>query len=202
MYSYTGLVLIALNAEKDAKVWPRRPIWTPMIRDSKIQTESLVAGAESPLVSTYSFSKPLSSKFRVVVFLIHEGPRRTATSFGPRRARRTATATSFCPRRAAKGHEGPRRDHEELQRQNGNGSFFLFMEGREEHLYLILEGRGGPRKTATTTPLSAEDTEGRGELQRQLLFVHEGPRRTPLLTTKDSKGHEEHLFFIHEGHHL
>ena len=44
----------------------------------------------------------------------------------------------------------------------------------------------GPRRTATATPLSAEDTEGRGELQRQLqlLFVHEGPR-------KDTKGHEE-----------
>ena len=41
-------------------------------------------------------------------------------------------------------HEGPRRatkDHEELQRQNCNCNFFLFMEGREELLYLILEGR-------------------------------------------------------------
>ena len=127
---------------------------------------------------------PLSSKFRVVVFLIHEGPRRTATSFGPRRARRTATATSFCPRRAAKGHEGPRRTATaERQRQllfvhggprrtplfdprgtrratkNGNGNTF------------VRGGHGGPRRTATA------------ELQLQLLFVHEAPRRTAKYTS-------------------
>ena len=34
--------------------------------------------------------------------------------------------------------------------------------------FLSTKGRGGPRRTATATHLSTEDTEGRGELQRRL----------------------------------
>ena len=112
----------------------------------------------------------------------------------PRRTRRaaengncrTATATSFCPRRATK---------------NGNGNTFV-RGGRggprrtataELQLQLLFVHEG-PRRTATATPLSAEDTEGRGERQLQNcncnFFLstkgHEGPRSTPL--------------FIHEGY--
>ena len=118
-----------------------------MIRDSKIQTESLVAGAESPLVSTYSFSKPLSSKFRVVVFLIHEGQGRTPLLIheGPLRGTKNGNGNTF----VRGGHGGPRRTATaELQLQ------LLFVHE-------------GPRRTATATPLSAEVAEGRGERQLQ-----------------------------------
>ncbi len=81
------------------------------------------------------------------LLFVHEGPLRAAENGNCR----TATATSFCPRRAAKGHE-----ERQLQDGNGNGSFFLSAKGRE-----------GARRTATA---------GR-QRQRQLLFVHEGPRR-------------------------
>ena len=112
---------------------------------------------------------PLSSKFRVVVFLIHEGPRRTATSFGPRRGTKNGNGNTF----VRGGHGGPRRTATaELQLQllfvhegplrgtkNGNGNTF------------VRGGRGGPRRTATA------------ELQLQLLFVHEAPRRTAKYTS-------------------
>ena len=155
-----------------------------MIRDSKIQTESLVAGAESPLVSTYSFSKPLSSKFRVVVFLIHEGQGRTPLLIheGPLRGTKNGNGNTFVrgghggPRRTATAelqlqllfvHEGPRRTAKytsiyprRILRATKNGNGNTFVRG----------GRGGPRRTATA------------ELQLQLLFVHEGPRRTATAT--------------------
>ena len=67
-------------------------------------------------------------------------------------------------------------------------------EGRRGTPFLSTEGRGGPRRTATATHLSTEDTEGRGELQRrlQLPFVHGGPRRN----TKNCNGNT----FVHGGH--
>ena len=92
----------------------------------------MAAGAEYPSVSTYSFSKPLSSKFRLLVFLIHEGQGRTPLLI----------------------HKGPLRGT-----KNGNGNTF------------VRGGHGGPRRTATA------------ELQQQLLFVHEGPRRTAKYTS-------------------
>ena len=145
----------------------------------------------------------------------HGGPRRTATatatSFCPRRATKncngstfvhgghggprrtaTATATSFCPRRATKGHEElqrqhicPRRKRRAAENCNGDCNFLLSTKGHE-----------GPRRTATATHLSTEDTEGREELQRrlQLPFVHEGPRRTATathLSTEDTEGRGE-----------
>ena len=115
----------------------------------------------------------------------HEGARRTATAErqrqllfvhkGPRRGTkngncRTATATSFCPRRATKGHE-------ERQLQNGNCNFLLSTKGRE-----------GARRTATA------------ERQRQLLFVHEGPRRGTKNTFLSTKGRYEHSFVVAADH--
>ena len=179
-----------------------------MIRDSKIQTESLVAGAESPLVSTYSFSKPLSSKFRLLVFLIHEGQGRTPLLIheGPLRGTkngncRTATATSFCPRRATKGHEERQRQHLCPRRtrraaENGNcrtatATSFCprrATKDREVHLYL-----------------STKDTKGHEERQRQHLCprrtrraAENGNCRTATATSfcprRATKGREEHLF--------
>ena len=45
--------------------------------------------------------------------------------------------------------------------------------------FLSTKGREGPRRTATATPFSTEDTENHGELQLQLLFF---PRRTRRIT--------------------
>ena len=97
----------------------------------------------------------------------------------PRRSRRaaengncrTATATSFCPRRATKDREVHLYLSTKGATKNGNGNTF------------VRGGRGGPRRTATA------------ELQLQLLFVHEGPRRTAKYTSiyprRITKGHEE-----------
>ena len=137
---------------------------------------------------------------RLQLPFVHEGPRRNTKNGngntfvhgghgGPRRTA-TATATSFCPRRATKEHEEwqrqhlcPRRTRRAAENCNGDCSFFLSTKGHE-----------GTRRTATATPLSAEDTEGRGELQRrlQLPFVHEGPRRA----TKNCNGNT----FVRGGH--
>ena len=137
---------------------------------------------------------------RLQLPFVHEGPRRAAKNCngntfvlgghgGPRRTA-TATATSFCPRRAAKEHEElqrqhicPRRTRRAAENCNGDCNFLLSTKGRE-----------GPRRTATATHLSTEDTEGRGELQRrlQLPFLHEGPRRN----TKNCNGNT----FVHGGH--
>ena len=94
-------------------------------------------------------------------FFVHEGPRRTTT------------ATSFCPRRATKGRgerqrqlqlpfvrEGPRR-----AAKNGNGNTFCPRKATKNG-----NGNGNtfcPRRAA----------KDREERQRQLPFVHEGPRR-------------------------
>ena len=111
------------------------------------------------------------------LLFVHEGPRRGTKNGNCRTATATATADSFCPRRAAKGHE-----ERQLQDGNGNGNcrFFLSTKGRE-----------GAGRTATA------------ERQRQLLFVHEGPRRgaengncrtataTSFCPRRAAKGHEE-----------
>ncbi len=113
-----------------------------------------------------------------------EGPRRTATAellrqhLFPRRTRRDTEncncRTSFFPRRAAK-------DHEELQLQNFYGNtFFHGGHGgtRRTATAELPFFHEGPRRTtkncncrtSTATPFSTEDTEGHGELQRQLLL--------------------------------
>ena len=136
---------------------------------------------------------------RLQLPFVYEGPRRNTKNcngntfvrggHGGARRTATATATSFCPRRAAKEHEErqrqhlcPRRARRAAENCNGDCNFLLSTKGRE-----------GTRRTATATPLSAEDTEGRGELQRrlQLPFVHEGPRRN----TKNGNGNT----FVHGG---
>ena len=82
------------------------------------------------------------------LLFVRGGPRRTTKngkgnfSFylsaeghgGPRR-----TATSFCPRRATK------------DREEGNGNFFLSAEGREEGQRQLLFVRGGPLRAAENT---------------------------------------------------
>ena len=113
----------------------------------------------------------------------HGGPRRTATAelqlqllFVHEGPRRTAKNTSFDPRRTRRATK------------NGNGNTFVH------------GGHGGPRRTATATPLSAEDTEGRGERQLQncncSFFLSTKDREVHLyLSTKDTKGRgERHLW--------
>ena len=127
----------------------------------------------------------------------HGGPRRTATatatSFCPRRASKEHEERQrqhICPRRDTEGrgelqrrlqlhfvHGGPRRNT-----KNCNGNTFVHGGTRRAaencngdcNFLLSTKGREGPRRTATATHLSTEDTEGRGELQRQ----HICPRRT------------------------
>ena len=157
-----------------------------MIRDSKIQTESLVAGAESPLVSTYSFSKPLSSKFRLLVFLIHEGQGRTPLLIheGPLRGTKNGNGNTF----VRGGHGGPRRTATaELQLQ------LLFVHE-------------GPRRTAKNTSFDPRRaTKGHEERQRQHLCprrtrraAENGNCRTATATSfcprRATKDREEHLF--------
>ena len=113
---------------------------------------------------------------RLQLPFVHEGPRRNTKNCngntfvhgghgGPRRTA-TATATSFCPRRAAKGHEElqrqhicPRRTRRAAENCNGDCNFLLSTKGRE-----------GTRRTF------ANDHN---------LVCHEGPRRTPYLSTED-----------------
>ena len=58
---------------------------------------------------------------------------------------------------------------------------FLSTEGHEEHLSLIREGA---RRAAKDTFLSAEDAEG----AENTFLIHEGPRRTPFLSTEGQGG--------------
>ena len=58
--------------------------------------------------------------------------------------------------------------------------------------FLSTKGREGPLRTATATPFCPRRAaKGRGELQRQHLFVHEGPRRA----AENGNGNT----FFHEG---
>ena len=124
----------------------------------------------------------LRYRFAMPSFL--EGPRRNGNTFFRGTHERARKDTSFDPRRtlratkngngntferptgnfflSTKGHEGPRRTplliHEGPLRGTKNGNGNTFVRG----------GHGGPRRTAT---------------QLQLLFVHEGPRRTAKYTS-------------------
>ena len=129
-----------------------------------------------------------TAELQLQLLFVHEGPRRTAkyTSIYPRRilrATKNGNGNTFVrggrggPRRTATAelqlqllfvHEGPRRtakytsfDPRRILRATKNGNGNTFVRG----------GRGGPRRTATA------------ELQLQLLFVHEGPRRTAKYTS-------------------
>ncbi len=63
-------------------------------------------------------------------------------------------------------------------------------KGPEEDLSV----RGGTRRDTENCFLSAEDAEGRGELQNSF-FIHEGPRRD----TKDTFLSVENCFFVRGG---
>ena len=160
-------------------------------KELRARTRQLAATSASfcPQRATIGARRTATAERQRQLLFVHEGPRRgtkngncrtataTATSFCPRKGHdrgtkngncrtATATATSFCPQRATKGHE-------ERQLQNGNGNFFLSTKGRE-----------WARRTATA------------ERQRQLLFVHEGPRRGTKNTFLSTKGRYEHSFVV------
>ncbi len=160
------------------------------------------------------------------VFFVHEGPRRTATatSFFPRRTRRT-TENGNCNCNfflSTKGREGPRR-----ATKNCNCNFFFPRRTRRAtencncncKFLLSTKGREGPRRATKNCNcnflFSTEDTEGHGERQRQLPFFHDRPRRTTKngncrtstatpLSTEDTEGHgelqlQQQLLFFREG---
>ena len=86
----------------------------------------------------------------------------------------------FFPRRDAKGREELQRQHLFCPRRTRRGA-----KNCNVNTSFVRGGRGGARRTATSTPLlSAEDAKGREELQRQHLFCPRRTRRTSFLLSE------------------